>query len=135
MRSNDQDGRIAALEARVKVLEAENEYLRTVNMALSEGKQPAEVLIEASVPDRKIKKPGRPGIEPWESGQMKKLRKDGWTVREIADRYGRSIGAVQKVVSDVEPDPVAVEKHREERNKALSESRKSARAARKRGKK
>lgn len=127
----DPDRENLQLKVRIDVLERENEWLRSANEALASGKQPEEVVIEAQVPKKKIKNPGRPGISPWETGQMRKLRKEGWTIREIAERYGRSVGSVQKIVAGVELDQDAVEKHRAERNQALTDAKKTARTARK----
>lgn len=123
--SRNSERTIAALEARVKLLEAENSWLRKANWDLANGKTPEEVIQEAEIPEKKIKKPGRPGIEPWEAGKMRKNRKEGWTVREIAAYYGKSVGAVQKIVASVDVDPAVVDKHRKDRNKALSDQKKA----------
>ena len=120
------DDRLHSLETRIRILEMENELLRKANMDLAAGKKPEEIVIEAAVPAKRIKNPGRPGIEPWEAGQMRKKRKDGWTIREIADRFGRSVGAVQRIVSGVQVESGAVAEHRNERNQSLKEARKAA---------
>lgn len=127
----DPDRDTRQLKARIAVLERENEWLRSANEALATGKQPEEVMSEIQIPKKKIKNPGRPGINSFESGQMRTLRKDGWTVREIAETFGRSVGAVQKIVADSIPDPEAIKRHRDERNRALTDSKKAARVARK----
>ena len=60
---------------------------------------------------------GRPkAMLAGEKTAARKLRKAGWTIREISEKMGYSIGLIQKEVASVKVDEQTMKEHRKERN-------------------
>ena len=81
---------IRNLESKVKAQELVIDHYKTI---LS-GKEP-------ELPERRSK--GRPGIDEEQKKRIQKCRKNGWTIKEIADTEGCSIGVVSKICKGIRP--------------------------------
>jgi len=123
---------LRSLEKENKDLQKENEHLKSKlentekreHHLQNQYTQLLYALHPEDMPELKQEEPkknptiGRPKIASiGETIEARKMRKAGWSIREIASYMGWSIGLTQKTVASVDVDPEVIQKHRAENRK------------------
>lgn len=81
-------------------LERENSKLKAKVQTLKTVNDHYKRILSGNAPEHPERvKTGRPPIHEEQKKRIRKLRKDGWTIREIADAEGLSTGSVSKICS------------------------------------
>ncbi len=84
-------------------LERENEKLRARVAALEEILKHLQAVLSAQEElPAQIRGKGRPAIDEKQKKRIMKLRKDGWTIKDIALKEGVSVGSVSKIINSPE---------------------------------
>ena len=112
------EAEIRGLKARVKARDQTFAFIRKAFMDyMYDGAEEKPEVVDPS-DDVPIPKMGKPKqiTEP-EKREMRQYRRRGYSIREIADISGMSIGTVQSVVQRVRVRPETLKEHKAERKK------------------
>ena len=109
------DEKIRKLQAEIDGKDAMIKFIRLSVMEYLYAEAEEKPEIEAPASGVNIKAKGRPAsITELEKREIRKLRREGYSIREISEISRVSVGYVQKIVQRIKVDPEVAKEHRRE---------------------
>lgn len=117
------------LKSRVNILRQRANHLQNQYDRLLYELHPEDMPVPEKEDVTKPRPVGRPKeTSISDSIEARKYRKEGWSIREIANQMGWSVGRTQTVVRSVKVDPEVVKQHRKENKAPRKKSNKTSKA-------